>query len=318
MLGNRYHVESVNEAYKVISKELLNAKTVSPRGQATKEIIAPQIIIADPKQRLMFSDQRKFNLVHALNESIMLFSNSDRVEHIAEFNKAMGNYSDDGVTMYGSYGKRISGYIMGIIDKLRADPDSRQAVLQIFASEDNIRKTKDVPCTSTLQFLLRDGKLDMITTMRSNDFIFGFQFDVVMFTMLQETIANTLGVALGSYVHQPGSLHVYEKYPVFNGYEMLEDMGTTGQSVSVTNASTYSQWKNLKELVLKEAKYTGRYSPGELKCTAKEIYGIIDSERAYRTFEDHKDVDPAIRIHFNNFYREAPEWAKPFVEKWVK
>ena len=71
---------------------------------------------------------------------------------------------------------------------------------------------KDVPCTLTLQFFIRDGKLHQIASMRSSALIFGISYDVPAFTFFQEMFANELNVELGTYVHISNSLHVYERH----------------------------------------------------------------------------------------------------------
>lgn len=58
--------------------------------------------------------------------------------------------------------------------------------------------------------MLRDGRLDAICTMRSNDAMLGMPYDVFLFTMIQEMAATTLGCKLGRYYHQVASLHLYE------------------------------------------------------------------------------------------------------------
>ena len=55
--------------------------------------------------------------------------------------------------------------------------------------------------------------------MRSNDLMWGYFYDVFMFTWLQEAIANELGVDVGYYHHHATSLHVYEPY-----FDMLEEV----------------------------------------------------------------------------------------------
>jgi thymidylate synthase len=70
----------------------------------------------------------------------------------------------------------------------------------------------DVPCACTLQFLLRSGSLDAVVYMRSNDVVWGLPYDVFLFTMLQEMLAVSLGVKVGTYFHTVASLHLYEKH----------------------------------------------------------------------------------------------------------
>jgi thymidylate synthase len=48
--------------------------------------------------------------------------------------------------------------------------------------------------------------------MRSNDIILGLPYDVFIFTMLQEMMANKLSIELGKYHHLTGSLHLYEQH----------------------------------------------------------------------------------------------------------
>jgi len=89
-------------------------------------------------------------------------------------------------------------------------PSSRQAVVQLFNAEDISHHHADVPCTCTLQFLVRSSRLDMFVSMRSNDAYKGLPHDIFAFTMLQEMLARDLGVSIGRYKHVAGSLHLYK------------------------------------------------------------------------------------------------------------
>jgi hypothetical protein len=51
-----------------------------------------------------------------------------------------------------------------LIELLKQRPTSRQAVLQLFDSTDLAKPHKDVPCTRTLQFLMRDRKLHPLSS----------------------------------------------------------------------------------------------------------------------------------------------------------
>jgi hypothetical protein len=59
--------------------------------------------------------------------------------------------------------------------------------------------------------MVRDGALELIVYMRSNDVWLGWPYDVVMFTVLHEALAVDLGLALGQYTHVAGSLHLYDR-----------------------------------------------------------------------------------------------------------
>lgn len=95
---------------------------------------------------------------------------------------------------------------------LSIDPSSRQAVIHIKEPRNLLdNPTKDVNCTVYLQFFVRDGKLYMITNMRSNDLWMGYPNDVLQFTAMQVRLAMELGLELGTYTHNAGSLHMYAR-----------------------------------------------------------------------------------------------------------
>jgi hypothetical protein len=62
-----------------------------------------------------------------------------------------------------------------------------------------------------LQYTIRNGKLNAITHMRSNDALWGFCYDTWLFQFLQESMASMLSVGLGNYYHFAGSMHYYEQ-----------------------------------------------------------------------------------------------------------
>ena len=98
-----------------------------------------------------------------------------------------------------------------VVSTLRRDPDSRRAIFTILGGEDiNVSDSLGLPCTVSLQVLVRDGKLSMHAMMRSCDAYRGLPYDLFFFTLLQELIAATLGLELGSYTHSAASAHIYE------------------------------------------------------------------------------------------------------------
>ena len=105
---------------------------------------------------------------------------------------------------------------------LKRKPDSRQAVIQLFDAHDILGFHKDIPCTCTIQFMVRKKQLHMLTYMRSNDAFVGMPHDIFCFTMLQEIMARTLSVELGKYKHMVGSLHLYNE-SISNAREFLNE-----------------------------------------------------------------------------------------------
>lgn len=215
-------VANYAELYHDLRLLLLNSDIVSSRICDTKEAIGVKFTLINPRARLGYHKDRGFNLPFALSEFIFDVSGMNDVVVSGSINKKTFDYSDYGNTFHGAYGPRISPHLGKIIEILKRDSNSRQAVINIYNSQDMYANTKDIPCTISLQFFVRNKKLDMIVSMRSNDFFWGLQYDLFRFTMLQEVIAYELGVGLGCYHHLAGSLHVYKHH--WEMLDKIEDM----------------------------------------------------------------------------------------------
>lgn len=212
-------VSSYAEAYNRLRPLLLLSDEVGPRGMVTKELLNVSIELTNPRSRLGWNIGRGFSLPFAIGEAALIFNATNSVEPIAFLNPRMRQFSDDLETLYGAYGPRISKYIHDLVIKLQVDRHSRQAILVIPTNEDVRVYTKDWPCTCVIQFMIRKEKLHMFVTMRSNDFIYGLPYDLFNYTSFQETMANELGVEVGTYYHTAQSLHLYEKH-----YELVESI----------------------------------------------------------------------------------------------
>lgn len=218
--------KSFTDAFVGLAKLVNDPEYVcQPRGMKIKEHLGVKFVITNPRDRLLFIPERKFSLSYMMGEILWYISGNNSTEWISNYSQFWSNISDDGVTANSAYGSRIfkpHDRICGlehdwtqwqyVIDELKRDPDSRRAVIHIRSPKDSMLAVKDVPCTLTLQFFIRDGKLHQIASMRSSDLIFGISYDVPAFTFFQEMLANELNVELGTYVHISNSLHVYERH----------------------------------------------------------------------------------------------------------
>lgn len=167
-----------------------------------------------PRSRLSRSESRQI-LASCLGELLWYLSGSDQLDFIQYYLGRYDEASDDKKTIHGAYGPRLfsnNGHnqIDNVIQLLRRKPSSRRAAVQLFEARDLVDDYKDIPCTCTLQFMIRNGRLNMITYMRSNDAYVGLPHDIFAFTMLQEIMARSLNAELGFYRHSVGSLHLYE------------------------------------------------------------------------------------------------------------
>ena len=183
-------------------------------GAVCGEFLNAVTILKDPTQNILKSDIRKLPMRYAVGELLWYLSGNNKLDAIKKYSKAWESLSDDGETVNSAYGYRIFekfGFDQWeyVKDKLRQDPNSRQAVIHI--KDPDYHPTKDLPCTVCLQYFIRDNKLHATTYMRSNDIWLGFPYDVFSFTCLQILMAFKLGYEIGEYTHIAGSLHLYSR-----------------------------------------------------------------------------------------------------------
>ena len=203
--------ESFNQVYKEAIKEVVkHGSWVKPRGLACLEVLNARLTLTNPLECLCTIYERKLNYAFAVFEKFEYLSGKSDPVALKSYNKNILAFLNPLTNQFdGAYGPRIKTQLDWCYKLLKEDPDTRQAVVVINDQRDR-RESKDIPCTLSLQFLLRDGKLNLTATMRSNDLLWGTPYDINGFCFLQEVLASWLGVSVGVYVHNAGSLHLYE------------------------------------------------------------------------------------------------------------
>jgi thymidylate synthase len=109
-----------------------------------------------------------------------------------------------------TYHDRFSRYMPFVVGELKRNRESRRAVIAIRDNEVDSRTT-DPACMQSIQYFIRDNKLDCMILFRSNDLPEAFFFNAFGLIMLQEKVAGELGVEIGTYTHRSNSMHCYEK-----------------------------------------------------------------------------------------------------------
>lgn len=196
----------------------------APRGKETVEHISGTYTVPMPAYLTLV--ERGVNLPFMLAEPAWILSGSNRVSDLEPFMKAYRNFSDDGVFLRGAYGPPIIDQLPYVVDSIVADPHTRQAVIDIWRNGGRFAYThrgdpcgwnvaKDVPCTTGMQFLQRGEALHAVVTMRSQDIVQGFTYDVFTFSMVAYAVAILVKercgrvLELGNLTVNAGSLHLY-------------------------------------------------------------------------------------------------------------
>ncbi len=203
--------------------------------------------IANPRQRLVSGDGRKVSEQFCIANFLWMLFGRDDHEFIGHYNPKGAKLAEVDGHYPGAHGRRIGNQLFRVIDELRAEPSSRRAVLQISREEDLFSHSRDIPCVIAIQLFRRPvtlistpespargpaEALDMVVHMRSQNSIFVMPYDIYAFTMFQEFIASALGIHLGTYHHQVGSLHYFEgEEPIITA---ILNEGTPSAEISLT------------------------------------------------------------------------------------
>lgn len=197
--------------------------TVSPRGQVVRELENFSHTFL-PWARYSSFAARKFKVDYLKREFQWYLAGSNDDDRIDRYAKTWADIRARGQvnSNYGQYLFR-DRQLMYVIDQLKADPDSRRASVVILQPQHLRLNSADTPCTYSMNFRIRDGFLKCSVHMRSQDAIFGMGNDLPTFSFIQEIVAVSLGVEMGTLHMSVDSFHVYERH-----FKMLEDIVLDG------------------------------------------------------------------------------------------
>lgn len=230
-----------------LSQIINNGSVLPSRDGPTREILGYTARLSDPRAHFLFDPIRQLSPAYAAAELLWFLSGQRVVHALVPYAPQYTRFCNEGelfldedgneshplsnqwkvkgrnvLYAHGAYGYRLNRRFGGasqlenIISMLQSDPVSRQAVVTLYDAEmDQLKATrgdkKDIPCTLSLNFILRNGKLNCQGTMRSNDIWLGLPHDIWAFTSIQLLVAEALGVEVGWYQHSAMSLHLYDR-----------------------------------------------------------------------------------------------------------
>lgn len=225
---------------------------VAPRGLATREVLDVTTTLTNPYDATLYGcDRAGYHPAIGVIEGLLMIAGVSDPPLLRSANAVFAKFQDGGA-LHGAYGPRLRTQLPFVVDRLKRDPDTRQAVATIWDPlYDLYDGPRDLPCTVDLVFRIRDGKLTLKTHMRSNDLWRGWCYDVLQFTLLQCTVANVLQVPVGPYVHLADSMHVYDenvealtKVSQQNGRHWRPRL--FGLAPTITGGGTKERWESVR------------------------------------------------------------------------
>jgi len=202
--------------WEMLRKVLEHGSETHPRGFNCLEV-SPHTSCIPMSWPIVTCAERKLGYRFMAAEAWWILSGRNDVASLAAYSKENVSFSNDGIYFDGAYGPMVVDQLRYVVDSLEADQDTRQAVMTIWRR--NPRPSRDIPCTISIQWMIRDGLLHCYDTMRSSDLWLGWPYDVFNFSCLSALILLHLkrrsaapnAVGLGNLYLSAGSEHLYER-----------------------------------------------------------------------------------------------------------
>jgi len=229
-----YHETYISEAFRKVLRDLWLTPDfiTSPRGMEVREIRDCSLEIDNPMVNLYTNVHRSSPKKYIAAELLWYFSGTNNPAYIENYASLWkGIHNPDG-TINSAYGHLlfedlnehgITQY-QWVIESLKKDKDSRQAFMHFNKPKHQWFGNRDQVCTLQALFHIRNNKLFMTLTMRSNDVIYGFMTDWAFFSTLHYHVFLDMKkyypeLQMGSYTHISHSMHLYERH-----YQLVEKM----------------------------------------------------------------------------------------------
>lgn len=321
-----FEADNVNDYYAKICKTLMTEGTeTSPRGKPTRELHPTSVLIQDPRKRILSCYGRVLNLPFALVEAIHIITGQNDAQALRFYNSGIVDIQGDGprgtphwqdnvMRFNAAYGERLRHYstpvpepwapydvdqLEHVIETLKQDPDSRQAsiVLSHPAYDNYTVQTRDRACNVYAHAMIRDGRLDWMQIIRSNDAVWGIPYNMVQWSHVMEWVAASLDVPMGTMYIVQDSFHVYEeKYDECDAVEYFDMYKYT----EITPPEMYASEEVVKVLTFSERNIRGgmEYREADLKHLEeyvgpywRSVIAVLQSYREFHRGYDDKALD---------------------------
>ena len=203
---------NANEAYEYLHDRIIQDGVDFAN---TKALFNVGFYITDSQDNKIINKERNWKQEYAeaewkwyLSENRSINKLGEIYGKIPEIWKRMADSENNVNSNYGWQWGR-NDQIDYVVDLLKNQPDTRQAVITILDMKEHNTFKFDTPCTYAIQFTIVHGRLDMCVTMRSNDLWYGFCNDQYQFSKIQDMISLELGVEPGVYYHFAHNMHLY-------------------------------------------------------------------------------------------------------------
>ena len=240
------YAKNVNDAF-YTGINMLKRHGVKQNSRAGYVLVMPTPVMTayeKPQQRVLFHSKRDANPFFHLFEALWMLAGRNDGTWLDQFvHDFSSRFAEEDGHVHGAYGfrwrkhfdmegggdSRLPDQLETIVRLLKANPDDRRVVLQMWDPVADLGvDAKDICCNTQAYFRIRSTQdngvsrhpmlLDMTVCCRSNDAVWGaYGANAVHFSILQEYLAARIGVGIGTYYQMSNNFHIYS--------DMVEKLG---------------------------------------------------------------------------------------------
>lgn len=227
--------QTIDEAYREVLRDVYNNPDykAAPRGLPIREKVDYSFSILCPTSEPIKTADAERNKViedYTRKEVELYDSGTNKVADFARASKFWEKLANPDGTINSAYGFLIWKYYSCTShfsdramtpwewakESLESDKDTRQAIMRFSLPEHQWQGNKDQTCTMHGNWLIRDNKLNLTITMRSQDVVLGLVYDLPWFCSLMDKMLEELkdkypDLQKGKYTHIAHSMHIYER-----------------------------------------------------------------------------------------------------------
>ncbi|MFE4029267.1 thymidylate synthase [Priestia sp. YIM B13551] len=127
-------------------------------------------------------------------------------------------WADETGSIGAAYGAQVAKPVFGyenqmdyILGEIQKNPTSRRLVIELW----NVNELDEMnlpPCAHHLQFVVKNGKVNLILKQRSQDFLVANAFNVCEYSIFVHMVARHCCLEVGELIHIIGDCHIYNKH----------------------------------------------------------------------------------------------------------
>jgi thymidylate synthase len=195
---------------------LSKASDFGKSDRPSRELLGHSFEVSNPRSCFASAAEMPISLAYAYGLLAWSLDGRNDVESLTYYRSGAAEYSDDEHTLSGAFGQRLlasadgGDQLAAIIKRIKADPSHRRTFATVLSASDNFSESREYPCAVGVQLFLRDGALTWISVMRAQQALTVLPYDAFLFMAMHQVAAALLEVAVGPYIHQAGTFHIYE------------------------------------------------------------------------------------------------------------